>query len=194
MQAILLVLSAALVIAGSLIYCVSIVRGRTRPHRITRLVLAFVLALNFISILAAKGNPGAMLYAGIIFIFGLVFLFLSLGRGMGGTTVFDWICFVIAMAGVIGWQMTNNPALGIWMASLADFVAYIPAFVKTWHHPHTETPWLYILSGSGAFLSLIAYRIGVESLLQIVIVSSAWIMIACIYHKNLADKLRGLRV
>lgn len=160
-------------------------RGRTKPHRITRLVLLFVLALNFAGVIAAHGNFGAILYGGIICAFGIAFFLLSLRNGMGGTTVFDWTCFVIAMAGVVGWQITGNAVLGILLAGLADLVAYIPAFIKTWKHPRTESPWLYILSGLAAILSTAAYPVGVVSVFQLITVVCAGGILICIYHQKL---------
>ncbi len=185
MQALLLILSAILTVIASCIYCVSILNGRTKPHRITRLVLFFVLTINFVSVLAADGNLGAELYAGIICFFGAAFFVLSLKRGMGGATVFDWVCFAVAMAGVIGWQITGNAILSIWLAAAADLIAYIPAFVKTWRFPNTESPWLYILSGIGAILGLIPYKITAVSIFQLSVIACAAVMLVCIYHKRI---------
>lgn len=189
MQATLLLLSAILTIVASCIYCVSILKGRTKPHRITRLVLFFVLTLNFVSVLAAEGNLGAELYAGIISFFGAAFFFLSLKRGMGGATVFDWVCFAIAMVGVVGWQITGNAVLSIWLAAIADLVAYMPAFVKTWKFPDTESPWLYILSGLGAILGMIPYKVTAVSIFQISVIGCAVVMLFCIYHRKFLQLL-----
>jgi multisubunit Na+/H+ antiporter MnhB subunit len=188
MHTILLISGALFAIAGSTSYGVSIVRGRTKPHRITRLVMVFVLTLNFIGAIAAHGNPGAILYGGIICAFSIAFFLLSLGRGMGGATVFDWVCFTIAMSGVVGWQITGNAILGIWLAALADFVAYLPAFVKTWKHPRTESPWFYSLYCLASVLSLAAYRITLVSIFQIMTLVCAIIMLACIYHQKLMSQ------
>ena len=77
-------------------------RHRPCSHRITRLVILIVLSLNFASVLAAHGNNGAKLYGGVIFVFAIAFFMMSLGRGVGGVSVFDWLCFLIAIAGIIG--------------------------------------------------------------------------------------------
>jgi hypothetical protein len=185
MSAFLLVIAALLQITGSSIYMASILRGRSKPHRVTRLVLAFVLLLSFTSVLAAHGNLGAKLYGGITAAFGVGFFLLSIKKGMGGAKPLDWICFALAMIGVISWQITNNPLLGIWLASLADLVAYLPAFVKTWQHPHTESPWLYSLAAVGVFLSIIAYPISAVSAFQFVILGTSLAMLLCIYHESI---------
>lgn len=185
MQAALLTLSAILVTLGGVIYCVSIIKGRTKPHRTTRFVVLVVLTLNFVSVLAAHGNPGAKLYSGILFVSAIAFLILSIKSGMGGSSVSDWVCLVIALAGIAAWQIEANPILGIWFAVMADFVAYIPALMKTWKHPRTESPWLYGLSASASFLSLIAYKISAVSVFQIFTIICSLAMLVCIYHKGL---------
>lgn len=131
---------------------------------------------------------GAVLYGGIIAAFGVAFFLLSIKRGMGGTTLFDWLCFMIAIGGVIGWQLTGNPLLGIWLAAIADFVAYMPAFLKTWRHPRTESPWLYVLSGLAAVLSMLAYPIGTVSIFQLITVVCAVGILFCVYHEKLLAK------
>jgi len=192
MQTFLIILSCLLGIAGSAIYCVSILRGRTKPHRVTRLVLLFVIGLNFVSNLAsAQSNLGAQIYGGLVLVFALLFMILSIGRGMGGSSVFDWVCFAIAAIGVISWQLTDNALLGIWLASAADFVGYIPAFVKTWKHPHTESPWLYSLASVGVALSIAAYPISGASAFQFTILGTGLLMLVCIYRQPALSWLRS---
>jgi hypothetical protein len=185
MQIALLVISAILVSIGGLIYCASIISGRTKPHRTTRFVVFVVLTLNFFSILAAHGNLGAKVYSGILFVSAIAFLLLSFRSGIGGASVFDWACLIVSMAGVGAWQITNNPILGIWFAILGDLVAYLPAFAKTWRHPHTESPWLYTLSAIASFLSLIAYKLSAVSAFQAFTIICSLTMLGCIYHQKL---------
>lgn len=185
LQSLLLTLSAILVVIGPITYAISIIKGKTKPHRMTRFILFFVLTLNFVSILAARGNTGAEVFAGITFLQAVIIFLLSLWRGMGGASTFDWVCFGIAMIGIIGWKITGNPLMGVWFSVLADLSAYLPAFVKTWHHPHTESPWYYSLSGIAAFLSLVAYRLDASSVFQIYIISCCLIMIGLIYRKSI---------
>ena len=101
MQAILLTISTILITAAGIIYCASIIRGRTKPHRTTRFAVLVILTLNFLSVLAAHGNLGAEVYSGILFVSAIAFFILSLKLGMGGFSVFDWTCLVIALSGVV---------------------------------------------------------------------------------------------
>ena len=185
LQAILLGISTIFLIGGPITYAISIFQGKTKPHRMTRFILAFVLTLNFLSIIAARGNFGAITFAGFTFLQALVIFLLSMWRGMGGSSKFDWACFVIAMIGLVGWKITGNPVVGVWFSVLADLAAYLPAFVKTYHHPHTESPWYYVMSGVSALLSLIAYRLDSSSIFQIYIVLCCTIIVGLIYRKFL---------
>jgi hypothetical protein len=115
---------------------------------------------------------------------------MSLWRGMGGAAVADWVCFVIAALGIAGWKVTGDPIVGVWFSILADLSAYFPAFIKTWNHPHTESPWYYALSGLAAFFSLIAYRIEAASIFQIYITLCCIVMVVLIYRKDIAKKLK----
>jgi hypothetical protein len=184
-QTLLLALSAAFLLIAPITYIISIFKGRTKPHRMTRFILFFVTALNFISILVVNGNIGANVFAGIMFAQSAVIFFLSLWRGVGGTTKLDWTCLTIAILGVVMWKLTGNPVMGILFSILADLAAYIPAFLKTWKHPSTETPWYYVAGTISAVLSLVAYKIELVSLFQIYIIAANMVMFICIYHKGI---------
>ena len=185
MQAILLIVSTIFALIAPISYIISIIRGTSKPHRMTRFILFFVLTLSFVSILAAHGNTGAKLFAGITFAQGIVIFLLSLWRGMGGSSKFDFVCLFIAAFGILGWKITGNPLLGIWFSILADFSAYLPAFIKTWRHPHTESPWFYITSAIAALLGLIAYKLDTSSIFQMYIALCSFTMVGLIYRKNL---------
>ncbi|MFN8016324.1 MAG: hypothetical protein U0R17_06940 [Acidimicrobiia bacterium] len=135
--------------------------------------------------MAAKGNTGAILYAGLSFAHSGLLFGMSLWRGMGGKNRLDFTCLGIAVCGIIGWKLTGNALVGVWFAILADLAAYIPAFIKTWKHPNTESHWLYTLSILAAGLSLAAYPIKAESIFQIYIILASATMVLIIYRKRL---------
>ncbi len=181
---ILLTLSLVAGISGVILYAIDIVKGTTRPHVMTRFILFFILTLNFVSIVAADSNLGAVLYAGLSFTHSAILFGMSLWRGMGGKSKLDFACLGIAGVGIVGWQVTGNPLVGVWFAILADLAAYVPALIKTWHHPETESHWLYTLSILAAGLSLAAYPINSESVFQIYIIIVSAAMVAIIFRNR----------
>lgn len=185
MQQFLLGLVTVLEIISVTSYVYSILKGETKPHRVTRFVLLVVLSLNFLSIVSAKGNVGSILLSGFLVVQSILVFILSLKRGMGGASVFDITCLIIALAGLVGWQLTNNPIVGIIFAILADQVAYLPAMVKTWNFPDSESPWFYVLGGLAAGISLASYSITPASAFQIYLVLNCLMMVGLIYRKSL---------
>ena len=184
MQQFLLSLVIVLEVISVISYIYSILKQGTRPHRVTRFVLLVVLTLNFLSIVSAKGNLASVLLSGFLVVQAVLVCILSLKRGMGGASVFDISCLVIALAGLIGWQLTRNPIVGIIFAITADQVAYLPAMVKTWKYPNSESPWFYVLGGIGAGISLVSYPITPASSFQIYLVLNCVMMVGLIYRKR----------
>jgi hypothetical protein len=192
MTAIVLILSTILLLIAPIAYGVSIVRGKTRPHRLTRLAVMAGLLLTFGSAISINANPGVLLLTGICAVQGVVIFILSLWRGMGGgKRLLDWVCFLIAIVGLVVWRLSGNALTGMWFAIFADFMAYLPAYVKTWQHPHTESHWFYTFSIAGAFLSLVAYPLEAASAFQIYIMACCLIMISCIYSHQIFSKVQS---
>jgi len=186
-QVILVTLATALSVIAPVSYTVSIIRGRARPHRMTRLAVLVAMALTFFSLLSSGANMGILLLAGTFFVNCICIFALSMWRGMGGDNLADRACFVLALGGLTCWQISGSPLLGIAFAIFADLVAYIPAFVKAWRYPETESPWFYVGSGLAALLGLMAYPLSPESAFQIYIVLCSATMLICLYHKHLTD-------
>jgi len=185
MQVILIVLSTLFAVISPITYAVSIMHGKTKPHRTTRFVLAFVMLMNFLSIFVAHGDLATLVLAGIFAAHGIVIAGFSIRRGMGGSDAFDWICLAIALCGILGWRLSGNPIVGVWFSILADAAAYAPAVLKTWRYPHTESHWLYTTSLIATALSLAASSFGPTVAFQVYIILCDLTLIFCIYHKQL---------
>jgi len=153
------------------------------------------LLLTFASVYASGANPGVLLITGISAIHGVVIFGLSLWRGMGGgKNWLDWACFAIEILGLIVWQLSGQALAGLALAIFADFMAYVPAYVKTWKHPETESPWFYLYYILGALLGLMAYRPEAASAFQVYVIICCLIMIGCIYRRQIKTKLFGVLI
>jgi hypothetical protein len=74
---------------------------------------------------------------------------LSFKYGMGGSDKLDITCMVLCGIGLIVWGVTGDSMNGLIAAIVADFIAVVPSFVKTWRFPGTES-WLFYAMGSMA--------------------------------------------
>lgn len=194
MQNTFLGLSIIFGLAAVYLYVASILRGYTKPHLVTRFVLCVVALLTFASIIAAGGNAGSIAIASIFL--GQTLLIFLLGIKHRDAdwriTKFDATCLIVALMGIVGWQISGNPIVGVAFAILADAVAYLPAMIKTWKRPHTETQWFYSLGIVSTGLSLVAYPLTLASAFQIYLLYADSIMLVCIYHVALKKRFEAL--
>jgi len=178
----LLVVATSLSVIGTVDYILSILNGKTLPHKTTRVVLFIVSIANLLGTLTADAGIGILLLA--LFFFGrsLVLALMSLKWGVGGTSKLDITCAIIAILGIVAWQVTDNGILTLVFAILADAVAYIPAVVKTWKLPKSEAPLMYWLEGIAVTLVIIHDGVRLNIIFQAYILLSCIVMLVCIYR------------
>ncbi|RJR15833.1 hypothetical protein C4579_01280 [Candidatus Microgenomates bacterium] len=148
-------ISNVLVFAAFSIYIYSILKGWAKPHRTTRFVLLIITSLATFSLIA-QHNQVAVWLAGIAAIMSAMVFVLTLKYGMGGWAKIDLACLIIALFGIIIWQITNNPATALFAAILADFTGVVPTIIKIYHHPQTEVWTFFTLGGLGSLFNLLA--------------------------------------
>jgi energy-coupling factor transporter transmembrane protein EcfT len=63
----------------------------------------------------------------------------------------DAVCFIFAIIAIVLWFVTNDPVLAIVMSVIADCIATIPTYVKTYREPFSESTasWLVCIIASG---------------------------------------------
>jgi len=152
---ILIAISSLLALISPVIYAHSILRGETRPHRTTRFILLLITLLSTASLIAAHDTVAVWL-AGVSAIQAIFIFYLSIKHGMGGWSKADIACLVIALIGIIVWQTTSNPVLGLYFSILADFTGMIPAIIKTYRLPHTENAWFFGFDTVSGLLTTLA--------------------------------------
>jgi hypothetical protein len=150
---VLLIIGSLLPIASSFTYIVSILRGKSRPQRMTRLLLVIITALATLS-LWANGDSSGVWLALASFLEAVAIWVLSLKRGVGGAGRLDIVCFVLCIVGVAFWLISGHSLVGLFASIVADLIACIPSLHKTIRMPHTESFWFYLL-GAVAGLSIV---------------------------------------
>jgi len=68
-------------------------------------------------------------------------------------SLLDYVCLVLSLLAIIVWVFLKEGNFATVFAILADLIAFIPTFVKSWKAPDTETIWPYL---SGAFSSVLS--------------------------------------
>ncbi|MBI4835687.1 MAG: hypothetical protein HY817_00345 [Candidatus Abawacabacteria bacterium] len=158
MQILFIVISSILALISPIIYARAILKGEAKPHRTTRFVLLIITALSTASLLA-NNNTVAVWLAGVSTLQAIIIFILSIKQGMGGWAKLDILCLVIALVGVVAWQTTNNPLIGLYCSILADFTGMVPALIKTYRLPKTEIATFFALDTVAAIFTLLATTI-----------------------------------
>ena len=135
-------IAAILALVAPIVYIRAILKGEAKPHRTTRFVLMLITLITA-SALFANGDRVALWLAAASAIQAAVIFGMSLKYGMGGKDKVDILCLLIAMLGIVLWQVTKQPVLALYFAIAADFTGGVPMFIKTWREPETEI-WSYM--------------------------------------------------
>lgn len=156
MKSIFLLLSVLLPIYSPWVYAKSILRGEAKPHRTTQFVLLVITLLTTSSLLA-QNDRVAIWLAAVSAFQGVVIFILSLKYGMGGWAKTDLFCLLFAGLGIILWQTTHDPAVGLYFSIAADCIGMIPTLIKTYHAPETENMSFFALDSVAAGFNLLAH-------------------------------------
>jgi hypothetical protein len=153
------ILGAAISLAGGVGYIIDTLRGRIQPNKVTWLIWGTIPLIAFV----AEMKQGVGLIALITFMSGfqplLVFLASFVNkRAYWKISQFDIYCGIVAVVGVVLWQVTGVGSWAILLSIIADSGGSIPTIVKAYKAPETENPWAFLASAVGAIISMLTIR------------------------------------
>jgi hypothetical protein len=149
------IIAGLIVIIGTVPYLRDILSRKTKPSRATwGLLTALLLITVFVQGELDTGWARALTISEVIAC-GSVFL-LSLKYGVGGTDRTDKICYLIWAFMVICWLVLDKPLLALHFAVLADLVALIPTFIKSWKTPKEESINVFAASSLSGLIAIFA--------------------------------------
>lgn len=142
--------------AGSVAYLVDTVKGKVKPNRVSFLLWAIAPLIAF----AAQIRQGVGLEALMTFSTGFLPLTVFIAsfvnkKAEWKITIFDVICGVLSIIGLILWLVTRVGNIAIAFSIMADALAAIPTLVKAYKYPDTEIAWPWIASVFGVILTLL---------------------------------------
>src|SRR5665213_4620133 len=147
-------------IAAGIPYIRDVFRAASKPHPFTWFVWAMINVIAFFAQLAGGAGIGAVV-SGAVALECFIIAVLSLSRGEKRIVAFDWWCLFGALAGVILWQITQDPFIAIVFVVIADGVCSVPTFRKSYLRPREETLSSYVLGavrGPFALLALASFN------------------------------------
>jgi len=155
----LVFVGAIIDLIGTGFYIKSMLKGKTRPNRVTWLMWSVSPLIAAFAALSA----GAALAAVPILVTGfaslLVFIISLLKKeAYWKINEFDWICGALSVLALILWYITKDPIIAIVFSILSDFFAMLPTLIKSWKHPETESTSVYLASLLSSLTSFAAVK------------------------------------
>ncbi len=147
--------SGILMIISVVPYTRSILRGNTKPQRMTWLIWTVLILIAFFSQLAKGASWSLLLTAGD----GIAILFtfiLSIKYGVEGFRKIDIISLAGAGLSLLLWYFTKEPAVALFLIILIDIIGLNLTIQKAWKNPETENWVGWAMCGVGGLFGILA--------------------------------------
>lgn len=149
-------LATAMIFASRAYYFAAVFRGNTRPHAFSWFIWGVISSIGVAAQIAEGAGVGsAPRLFGAVSCFVIVAVCLT-ARGEKNIARADWITLGVALAAIPLWVVTRTPLYSVILVCLIDTMGYLPTVRKAWLKPRQEAAFGYLISGTGAFLSLLA--------------------------------------
>ena len=164
MLAFLGILSGLIFLIADIPYIRDILKGKTKPHRVSWF-LYFVLNSVNIANQAASGATNSLWLPVVSAIVTFFIFAMAIKRGMGGYEKLDLVCLVGALLGIVLWVVFDNPLASTICNILASTLAVAPTIKKSILHPSTETKITYLIGSISGLIAALSVGSWILSLL-----------------------------
>ena len=129
-------------------------RGKTKPNRVSWFIwlLAPAIAAG-VSLTKGAGLAVLPIFMAAVTPFFVLLVSFKNKNAYWKLGPLDYVCFLLSIFAVVSWIYLKEGTLATLCAILADFIAFIPTFTKSWTNPETESLSSYY---SGSFNSLLS--------------------------------------
>jgi hypothetical protein len=153
------ILGALLSLIGGVSYLIDTLKGIAKPNRISWFFWSCAPLIAF----GAEIKQGVGWASLMTFTVGfnplLVFIASFINKNAyWKITRQDVFCGVLALIGLILWQVTRVGNLAIFFSLMADGLASIPTIIKSYHAPESENWKLYLLAGLNGLITLLTIK------------------------------------
>lgn len=149
-------LAVAINLSAAIVYAYSVVRGNTRPNRVTWFVLSIAPLLAFAAMLAKGVSFRESIFTLQTGVSPLIILTSTFFAKQPKWEIkrFDLICGLLSIIGFILWIALGEANFAIVFAILADGLAFLPTLVKAYKYPETENPWTFTMGIVAALIAV----------------------------------------
>lgn len=146
-------------IIGGLGYCLDTLKGKIQPNRVSWFLWFLAPMIAFF----AQLNKGVGLQSLLTFSVGFIPLLVLITSFLNKKAVWkisslDIICGFLSLLGIILWWITSEGNLAIVFSIATDFLAGFPTVVKSYTHPQSENPNVYLSVIISSILTILTIK------------------------------------
>ncbi len=140
----LVLVGAVIQFGGTLSYLKDTLQGRAKPNRVTWLLWTIAPLIATVAALTegVKWSVLPVFMAGFCPLLVFIASFVN-KNAYWKLGALDYWCGFWAILALILWGITKNPTLAVIFSIVSDGCAALPALIKAWQHPETETIAVY---------------------------------------------------
>ena len=151
-------LAVSIAIISYVVYIVSVLRGKSKPHAISWGIWATLSGFVFVEQLTNQAGPGAWVTLSATIGNGAIFL-LALWKGEKSIHKLDWLCLALVILLLLLWQKLSDPSATIGFAVIIVMLGFIPTIRKVRKDPFGESIPTFLLSGAKFGIALLALNV-----------------------------------
>ncbi len=155
MKELFTLISAILILLAAPPYIIDIIKGKTKPERVTWFIFSLLGVIAFVSQLSL-GASLSLVFSGFDTLASILIFCLALKYGVGGYTKLDLTALCIACVGVVIAIVAKQPIISILGVILADVSGVILTIKKTYLDPSSETTITWLLVGTAALFGVLS--------------------------------------
>jgi hypothetical protein len=147
--------AAALIGIGAIVpYVRDMIRGETRPNIVSWGLWALTVGISAAAQFVAEPSWSGALVAVTFFGDSTVLILAIVAYGYAKYYWWDGVCLILSIAALVLWGLSGNPLVALGFAILADGLAFIPTYIKSYREPFTEPPLSWLTFGFSGLLAL----------------------------------------
>jgi hypothetical protein len=148
-------LSVFLVSISFFPYIYSILKGETKPVRVTWGLWSLIMLIGVFAHYGVGAEKSLAFVVADTLGVGIIFL-LTFFKGEAGHTRLQTISLFFCIGAIALWQYFGSAKGGLYLSIIADLLAAIPTLEHAYRKPHEETPLSYMLTALGGVCAIVA--------------------------------------
>lgn len=171
---------------GYAAYIISILCGNTKPHPFSWIIWASLTAIAFFAQISDGAGVGSWV-TGTTALISFIIVGLAYWKsGLQQITRSDWIIFLLGMAAIPLWIITETPLWSVILITVIDNSGFYSTVRKSWTKPYEELPFHYITAGTKFIFSVMALEnfTMITALYPLSLVAANFLFLAMLYYRR----------